>query len=143
MKINDCIETFFFLKHKRHDKRFSRVTWPIQNEICQLWLLVLFDLLFTRILSGILCAFCLQVLGCDCFRLDPVMQKACQGDVQKVCGADSLEDQDSHPVSLILSCLYRHIVLDTDVKVQPWFLETYTPRMATHNMACVIVVIIT
>nr|XP_058944278.1 Golgi apparatus protein 1-like [Pocillopora verrucosa] len=51
------------------------------------------------------------------FKLDPVMQKACQGDVQKVCGADSLEDQDSHPVSLILSCLYRHIVLDTDVKV--------------------------
>lgn len=51
------------------------------------------------------------------FKLDPVMQKACQGDVQKVCGADSLEDQDSHPVSLILSCLYRHIVLDTDAKV--------------------------
>ncbi|CAH3040966.1 unnamed protein product [Pocillopora meandrina] len=53
------------------------------------------------------------------FKLDPVMQKACQGDVQKVCGADSLEDQDSHPVSLILSCLYRHIVLDTGVKVSP------------------------
>lgn len=53
------------------------------------------------------------------FKLDPVMQKACQGDAQKICAAESLEDQDSHPVSLILSCLYRHIVLDTDSKVSP------------------------
>ena len=58
---------------------------------------------------------------CDCFRLDPVLKKACQKDVQNICQASSLDDQESYPSSLIISCLYRHVVLDAQTKVRTVF----------------------
>ena len=58
---------------------------------------------------------------CDCFRLDPVLKKACQNDVPTICQAPNLDDQDSYPSSLIMSCLYRHVVLETQTKVRTVF----------------------
>ncbi|XP_020607618.1 Golgi apparatus protein 1-like [Orbicella faveolata] len=51
--------------------------------------------------------------------LDPVLKKACQDDVKTICNAPNLDDQDSYPSSLIISCLYRHVVLDPQRKVSP------------------------
>ena len=58
---------------------------------------------------------------CDCFRLDPVLKKACQNDVKVICNAPNLDDQDSYPSSLVISCLYRHVALDTEAKVRTAF----------------------
>ena len=62
---------------------------------------------------------------CDCFRLDPVLKKACQKDVKDICNAPNLDDQDSYPSSLIISCLYRHVVLETktELKVRTVFTD--------------------
>ncbi|XP_020607621.1 Golgi apparatus protein 1-like [Orbicella faveolata] len=51
------------------------------------------------------------------FELDLVLKKACQNDVKTICNAPSLDDQDSYLSSLIISCLYRHAVLETQARV--------------------------
>ncbi|CAH3167753.1 unnamed protein product [Porites lobata] len=53
------------------------------------------------------------------FKLDPEVKRLCKDDAKAVCGASSLDDQESYPNSLVISCLYRNSVLDTQTKVSP------------------------
>ena len=59
-----------------------------------------------------------------CFRLDPEIKRLCKDDAKAVCGASSLNDQESYPNSLVISCLYRNSVLDTQTKVKSNLLNT-------------------
>ena len=59
-----------------------------------------------------------------CFRLDPEIKRLCKDDAKAVCGASSLDDQESYPNSLVISCLYRNSVLDTQTKVKSNLLNT-------------------
>ena len=58
------------------------------------------------------------------FRLDPEIKRLCQKDAKDVCSAASLDDQESYPNSLVVSCLYRNSVLDTQTTVKSNLLNT-------------------
>ncbi|XP_068684167.1 Golgi apparatus protein 1-like [Montipora foliosa] len=54
------------------------------------------------------------------FRLDAELQKVCKDDAKSFCHAPSLDDEESYPTSLVISCLYRNSILGTsEAQVSP------------------------
>lgn len=68
-------------------------------------------------MSSLLQPYKLFLIFFSCIRLDPVLQKVCKDDAKAVCHAKSLDDSDSYPSSLVIACLYRNSVLETQTQV--------------------------